>query len=91
MIEKYNLSITIFPSHYFIPIHYHGLAYQGNDKIYAKQLFGSTQSSYQKPKHDGLINAIQRSITKRKIKEQKKIFKINQIFNLDFSKNYLNT
>lgn len=34
--------IKIYPSHYFIPRHYSGLEYDGDDKIYAKQYWGST-------------------------------------------------
>ena len=46
MIEKYQPDIVIFPSHYFIPVHFEGLVYSGNGKIYAKQLFGSTRNVY---------------------------------------------
>lgn len=42
MIKKHNPKIVIFPSHYFIPNHYNGQSYTGNDKIYADQLWGST-------------------------------------------------
>lgn len=42
MIKKHKPKITIFPSHYFIPIHHTGLRYEGNDKVYAVQLWGTT-------------------------------------------------
>ena len=35
--------ISIFPSHLFIPEHYSGVTYKGSDKIYARQLWGSTR------------------------------------------------
>lgn len=69
MIEKYNPNITIFPSHYFIPVHYVGLVYEGNDKVYAKQLFGSTNYSYTKPK----TNFIQKLLTRAERKNRKKL------------------
>jgi mannosyltransferase OCH1-like enzyme len=34
--------MEIFPSHFFTPTHCSGLKYQGNGKIYAHQLWGST-------------------------------------------------
>lgn len=42
MIEKHRPNLTIFPSHYFIPIHFTGKTYTGADKPYAVQLWGST-------------------------------------------------
>lgn len=47
--RKYNYSqLRIYPSHYFIPKHFTGITYQGNDAIYADQLWGSTRHSYDK-------------------------------------------
>ena len=46
MIEELSPEIIIFPSHYFIPVHYTGAIYTGDDKIYAKQLFGSTHRAF---------------------------------------------
>ena len=66
------LLIIIFPSHYFIPVHYVGLVYEGNDKVYAKQLFGSTNYSYTKPK----TNFIQKLLTRAERKKRKKLKKI---------------
>lgn len=36
--------IMIFPSHYFNPVHYTGVAYEGTDKIYAEQQWVTTKS-----------------------------------------------
>jgi len=38
--------LRIYPSHYFIPEHFTGLVYDGNDPVYAHQLWGSTRTSY---------------------------------------------
>lgn len=38
--------LRIYPSHYFIPQHFSGATYDGNDPIYAHQLWGSTRQSY---------------------------------------------
>ena len=38
--------LRIYPSHYFIPEHFGGTTYQGDDPIYAHQLWGSTRSTY---------------------------------------------
>ncbi|MFA7668472.1 MAG: glycosyltransferase [Burkholderiaceae bacterium] len=48
MIKSENPEITIFPSHYMIPIHYTGICYEGDGPIYAIQKFGSTPNEYQK-------------------------------------------
>jgi mannosyltransferase OCH1-like enzyme len=42
--HKYN-QMRIYPSHYFIPRHYSGLEYNGNETVYAKQYWGSTETS----------------------------------------------
>lgn len=46
MIEAQRPDIVIFPSHYFIPIHFTGLVYQGNGPVYARQMFGTTRAAY---------------------------------------------
>jgi mannosyltransferase OCH1-like enzyme len=39
--------LTIYPSHYFIPVHYSGRAYQGDKSlVFAEQFWGSTFDSY---------------------------------------------
>lgn len=38
--------ITILPSYYFLPIHCSGVKYEGHDKIYAYQEWGSTKQNY---------------------------------------------
>jgi len=48
MIKSQNPEITIFPSHYMIPIHYTGICYEGDDPIYAIQKFSSTPVGYQR-------------------------------------------
>jgi mannosyltransferase OCH1-like enzyme len=45
--RKYGYSkLRIYPSHYFIPQHFTGLAYEGSDPVYAHQLWGSTLRAY---------------------------------------------
>ncbi len=45
--RKYGYSkLRIYPSHYFIPRHYTGLAYDGQDPVYAHQLWGATRKAY---------------------------------------------
>lgn len=38
--------LHIFPSYYFLPIHHTGMEYEGHNKIYAFQEWGSTKQSY---------------------------------------------
>ncbi|WP_091145044.1 glycosyltransferase [Novosphingobium sp. CF614] len=40
--------LRIYPSHYFIPRHFTGVTYQGDDPVYAHQLWGSTLRGYDK-------------------------------------------
>lgn len=45
--RKYFYSkLRIYPSHYFIPRHFSGMTYEGRDPVYAHQLWGSTENSY---------------------------------------------
>jgi glycosyltransferase involved in cell wall biosynthesis len=42
-INDFQYPIKIYPSHYFLPEHYTGDNYQGNDKIYAKHKWFTTR------------------------------------------------
>jgi mannosyltransferase OCH1-like enzyme len=45
--RRYSYSpLRIYPSHYFIPQHFTGTIYEGRDRIYATQLWGSTLQAY---------------------------------------------
>lgn len=44
---KYD-DLKIYPSYYFIPVHYTGLKYEGAGPVYANQLWGSTRGFYNK-------------------------------------------
>lgn len=39
-------ALTIYPSHYFIPDHFAGHVYTGKGPVYARQLWGSTNGTY---------------------------------------------
>jgi mannosyltransferase OCH1-like enzyme len=46
--RKFRYSaLRIYPSHYFIPRHFTGVEYSGDDAVYAKQLWGSTIRGYE--------------------------------------------
>jgi len=38
--------VTIFPSHYFLPEHHSGESYSGTDRIYSRQMWGTTLRAY---------------------------------------------
>lgn len=40
-------ALKVFPSHYFLPMHYGGANYYGHGKVYAYQEWGSTKRSYE--------------------------------------------
>ena len=46
MCKQTKAKIYVFPSHYFNPDHFTGLKYEGTDKIYARQMWGSTRNCY---------------------------------------------
>jgi mannosyltransferase OCH1-like enzyme len=48
MVKKTACNIKILPSHYFLPEHFTGEKYEGNDKIYSKHHWGTTLDSYAK-------------------------------------------
>jgi len=39
--------VTIFPSYFFLPVHFGGKSYSGHGKIYASQEWGSTRQNYE--------------------------------------------
>ncbi|MHA3112673.1 glycosyltransferase family 32 protein [Acinetobacter sp. ANC 4193] len=90
MIEKYDPNITIFPSHFFNPVHFEGITYEGSEKVYAKQLFGSTQSSYQS-KNISLLKKISYKIEQKKLKKKRKMFftKCSSRNRINFCKDFL--
>lgn len=94
MIEKYEPNVHIFPSHYFIPVHYTGIVYEGHDKIYAKQLFGSTYNSSYKEKRLPFIARKMDKLKNKKIqKGNEDLYKFFnekrvELFNIDFSNNH---
>ncbi|MBU2896276.1 glycosyltransferase family 32 protein [Vibrio hepatarius] len=52
--QKTTYPLTIYPSHYFYPIHWTGLKYKGNGKVFATQLWGTTKNIYQSLHHSNL-------------------------------------
>lgn len=44
--ERYKGLVRVFPSHYFLPMHYSGVNYGGHERVYAYQEWGSTKQSY---------------------------------------------
>lgn len=45
-VQELNYPIKIYPSHYFLPEHYSGKGYIGEDKIYARHFWGTTKDLY---------------------------------------------
>jgi len=58
MIKTRNPDIEIFPSHFFIPVYYSGVKYEGEGPVYAHQLFGSTRRTYGNPNIRGHIRRL---------------------------------
>lgn len=48
----------VFPSHYFLPFHYTGVKYEGHEKVYAYQEWGSTKQNYDVMNHIELPNEL---------------------------------
>jgi len=44
---KYR-DFTVYPSFYFIPVHFTGVSYIGHKRVYAHQIWGNTKSLYDK-------------------------------------------
>ena len=44
--QRYQHNMTIYPSHYFLPIHFTGDSYDGHKKVYAYQEWGTAKQSY---------------------------------------------
>ncbi len=53
---EFRAGVTIFPSHYFIPEHFKGGVYAGSDRIFARQLWGTTTQSYPHSKRRGPLS-----------------------------------
>ena len=47
-VGKYR-DFTVYPSFYFIPVHFTGMTYVGHKRVYAHQIWGNTKSLYDKP------------------------------------------
>lgn len=78
-IEIHNPKITIWPSHIMIPDHFEGRKYNGTEKIYAQQMFGSTRRIYGKSRGRKYIaNSISAFFKKRYAKKIKKSQKLNR-------------
>ena len=55
MYKKTNQKIKIFPSYYFNPIHFSGMKYTGNGKVYAQHYFGSTLKGIYEDKKEKVV------------------------------------
>ncbi len=53
MIEEFDPDVVVFPSHVFNPSHYTGVIYEGEEKIYSCQFFGSTRNLYRELHRSG--------------------------------------
>jgi len=53
---KYAQKVVVFPSFYFIPIHYtdHNNCYDGHEKVYAHQLWGTGECRYKRKLGNGV-------------------------------------
>lgn len=69
MIEEVAPDITIFPSHYFIPLHFTGHQYSGDDTVYCDQIFGETTSGYGKL---GLKGRLQKIMGRRRARKMRR-------------------
>lgn len=51
IVQKYKYPIKIHPSHYFIPKHYEGKMYTGDDAVFCDHLWGNTFGDYERFTH----------------------------------------
>lgn len=77
MIRELSPRITIWPSHTMIPIHFTGETYQGDQKVYAVQMFGTTHGSYGKAhnttgRRTSLLQKIRLQIRRQKFRRQRR-------------------
>lgn len=72
MIEEHEPNIKIWPSHYFIPEHYTGRKYCGDDVIFAHQMFGETTKRYEYySKLDRFRHELKKRYAKKMIKRRR--------------------
>ncbi|SMR70810.1 hypothetical protein SAMN04488030_0423 [Aliiroseovarius halocynthiae] len=76
-IRELSPPITIWPSHTMIPVHFTGVTYEGNEKVYAIQLFGTTHGSYgkdQKTPSKGvpILEKIRMQLNRQKFRKQRR-------------------
>ena len=60
-------NIKMYPSHYFLPFHYSGIKYNGHEKIYAYQEWGSTKQNYEVMNQIELPNSLSKSTHRENI------------------------
>jgi mannosyltransferase OCH1-like enzyme len=68
MIERYGADVHVFPSHTFIPVHPSGRVYDGPEKVYAFQLFGTTRGAYAEDRRAGLAKWFSTRSQKKKVR-----------------------
>lgn len=74
MIEELNPDIGIFPSYTMIPIHFTGRVYEGDGKVYAVQMFGTSRSAYKVNNSRFERFNIPKRLEKRRLRERKQEF-----------------
>lgn len=79
MIQELNPDIIIFPSHYFIPVHFTGVKYEGGGPVYAKEMFGTTREAYPQGGRGLKLPLFERLWGKKyRKKRSKKYYKFNE-------------
>jgi mannosyltransferase OCH1-like enzyme len=46
VVKEHRYPITVYPSHYFNPVHYTGIRYEGKGPVYVTHLWGSAFGNY---------------------------------------------